>query len=452
MRRSPHSDKLYASLPSMNKTLSHSLLRYLRTDYTLSDETLETLGFSSALHAHLESTKPTKNSLKALADVWCKANEAALAEYKIEHPVRTIYHENKRIRRMDSLAKLLAPNEEASPCIAVAITTDGIVISSNRTRKSAEYNRKSIHTIVHKKLRILRELFAAYESTTDNGIKERLLQNAADDLITTGGTCSLNVADKTKRRHQHYKQKDNLVSILRKVTLSALSPASDESGFSNSNKRMLTAANPCIFIYPNEAYERKLDGSLHAEQLLVNHIEARGRHDKFSEPLPIGITKLACTDCDHVLKSKPYIAYRGSHGMTFPGVVDTITKELSQAAEIARTVSLKGESLADDSDSSDDDDDDLSTSLSSASSTPPHSTRTTTDQELHDYKSELYRRAPEENMFSLLFRSPSAASSVYDTGTPTADGEDSPALLAAAAPAVDTDTPAPIAAAAAAKP
>ncbi|MDF1654532.1 MAG: hypothetical protein P1U34_05415 [Coxiellaceae bacterium] len=412
MRRAAKSAGVFISLLS-NISLAHSLSFYLRERYDLNDADLSTTGFLDQLQLHLKMIspeKPDKNRLKLWCDSWCQKNTELLAPYKLERPERTIHRSDKRIRRLDHLAKLLAPNEEISPCLAVAITARGIIVSSNRTRRPSEYKKSTIHSFVENRLHILRELFYAYYDCKDATIRESLLQQAARDLEATGGICNLTVSDTKKRRHPTHKQLDNLVSILRKVTLSVLKESEATAGFTDVEKYILSSAKPAIFLYPDEIYEKEVGGSLHAEQVLVHFIEADGAHEYFYEPLPIGITKLACSDCDRILRAKPYIAFRGSHGMSYPGVVDTNTSAVASgaggASGIKRKVSRTGETLPDDSDSSGDDEDSLytcvtttSTSVSSSSSTPSSHPRPT--RSLRSLRADLSTYS--SNMFHLMY-------------------------------------------------
>ncbi|MDF1760225.1 MAG: hypothetical protein P1U40_06780 [Coxiellaceae bacterium] len=353
MSRTEESKNTLADLLPSN-TIATSLLRHIKLTYDINESTLKTLGFTDDLQRYtvmISPEAPTKKSVKAWADKWCTIHRAELADFTLITPERTIYSSDKRIRRMDSLAKLLAPKEAITPCIAIACTKAGLIVSANRTRKPTEHNRRSIHEIIATKLTILRALFAAYESADTKHAKEKLLKDAAFDLLTAGGICSLTVEDKSKRRNPLFKQIDNLVSILRKVVNGVLSESEDETSYSNETKRILLTTADLPFIYPNTDFEEDIGGTVHAEQALMKLIESQMLHSQPREPIIFGITKLACTDCDRALQTKPYIVYRGNHGMSFPRVVDTVATKISPDDTIGSRVSLRGEQLPDDSDS-----------------------------------------------------------------------------------------------------
>lgn len=284
-------------------------------------------------------------------------------------PDRSIDHNEKYIRRLDAIVKLITPTLTA--CTAITITRTGITVTMNQTsvRKAGDLGSTpdaidtAIKRDIQARLSILQQHFARYGELTTSSEHSALLQATIDGLIGKGGLSRIIPGSSNPST-----QKRAALRILHKLSIEVASKGTADGLNENecsalSTKRITDAARIVRPKDYNNAVSRLTRVSTvpyrtHAEQLMTLYLKnVKGVSTGIGrDTLPIGISKLPCKVCHSVLAANSVATEtRGTHGATFPYTYDTSTHK--NGDEDKSTDYHKAVMVADASDSDPDDDD-----------------------------------------------------------------------------------------------
>jgi hypothetical protein len=259
--------------------------------------------------------------IKTLKSSWKEQLEQAIVEKSIlllSEPLKTSKNNSKKQRRLDSIARLIALPDEITPCFAVTLFDNQLVIALNTP--SLDHT-QPIDKLIINRVGALRDFFRQMISNELNEATSKLQAKKLIDIINNnGGMCS-SLAKKEQRKPSRKTLKDALVEAALKVALSLRTM----DVFSEEEKLVLLDGEVTILL-PNTDLEILLRGSVHAEQLIKQYVlKHLGDRD---DDVHIGISKLSCVDCDRVLSRHSFFKYRGSHGIIFSQVIDLEEKNI----------------------------------------------------------------------------------------------------------------------------
>lgn len=241
--------------------------------------------------------------------------------------------EQKKLRRLDSLARLLAPQLSKSPCVAVALDTSSmpprLVISSNIANDG---DQDSLANEILLKLQIIQRhimditkighilpeeaithaadaLIEELKAKTTFAGTESVLKQAAIKLIKTICYGRKTFANNEKNAFFNPEPLVLLPIHEREYYMDARTYAAGGASFTNHR-----------FLLDKVPLEAKIS-NIHAEQLIARYFF---EELKTTEQQMIGISRLCCKTCYESLKFYPIII-RGSHEQSYRGVIDLRT-------------------------------------------------------------------------------------------------------------------------------
>lgn len=255
------------------------------------------------------------------------------APVRVEYPVVTA-----KQRRMDSLARLLAPREIFTPCIATAIDEGELIIASNPPKGMTTADDIS-HMVGHK-LKCVRQFLESLVHSAEKNLLvaeeidnikftalgEQRASETIDQIISRdfGGYANVTAANP---KHDRNTPKGHLKNALLKLGQDVLLGVYTDGrvGFTIEERTALLS-NPEKILIPR--YDVK-KGTEHAEQVISLHLQRKRSSSASSavEKTYIGISKLCCQACARVLKNNPLVQFRGESGVGFPNVYDVQTKK-----------------------------------------------------------------------------------------------------------------------------
>ncbi|MCE3044048.1 nucleic acid/nucleotide deaminase domain-containing protein [Legionella sp. 16cNR16C] len=320
-------------------------------------------------------------------------------------PLRTSKSAVKAQRRVDSLSRLMAVPDTISPCVAVVLHEGKFVIASNFPRIAGTDEAETISKftkLMVRRLQIVQDFIKKMEADFLAGSKFEASEDidmfltddeslAAEELKIAFNAKGLALAALAvralgkddaggyatvvpERNKKCESQREHLQKALLKLASSyflAKYYGKTDTGLSVEQANALTSGNYEVLVRSDSIGK----GNWHAEQLIVDYLRQNNSINP-EEPVHIGISKLCCQACDSVLSEFKGIEYRGSHGVSFPGVHNMLTGEVHQGLRTGKSTHL----CASDSDS----EVDLSSSNSSLTSSmdlPSSSSQITADSE-----------------------------------------------------------------------
>lgn len=290
-------------------------------------------------------------------------------------PVRHALDGSPEQRRMDSLSRLLSLNTAYTPCVAVAFYKGELIVSSNSPKEGMTDDRLAdcLATKMGLIQQFLRDLIKGIPSGSQSHTQKIKFSIRAKILATetvmkimdpsTGGAGDVVPTTKENRHKNRLNTVEHMRNALLKIGQHCLLGVctNGKLGFNLLELNALLADSVTI-VTPNT---KVLEGKqLHAEQSILYYLNEYTDFNRSSkaEKVNIGISKLCCQACHHVLNRNDKVSYRGSHGMKFPGVYDIDTE-----AEFEGTKTKLGADLCPSDSDSDcditarDDDDDVPT-------------------------------------------------------------------------------------------
>lgn len=234
-------------------------------------------------------------------------------------------NEKRKLRRMDSLARLLSLSSQHSVCTAVAIIQDQLIIAANVRDKQ---NQSAISDALRERLKQLRSVFLSFPED----FKEKYGSTWKTQLSGNELKESLHSHfESITQKYGIHVSEDEFKQALYKLADALLI---DDYTFSLEEKNALLDKRP-IILAP-AAILRKLSQNnpsvpfsvhhLHAEQLIWYYNKQVNLKSK--SPIYIGISKLCCGTCSDlfVQPNSPYIV-SGTHNQRYPGVANIETFE-----------------------------------------------------------------------------------------------------------------------------
>lgn len=217
----------------------------------------------------------------------------------LQDPQQVIHKIENGKSSIDALARLLARDLNAiTPCVAVTIHNNKLIISFN----------SSIDT-----------------DTTDDKIKQLLLKKMTEVRFFLNNALRLEgkvkaIAELVAKTTTNKNVAADLISLLNSV-----GEVDKKSILSGENRAVILGdVTPKIILPTKYDDERNANGKYHAEQLLALYLFVNTEDDIKNQQYYIGISKLCCFACEKVL-TQLGIEHLGTHGVTFPGVVDIVT-------------------------------------------------------------------------------------------------------------------------------
>ncbi len=262
---------------------------------------------------------------------------------------RILSTDDRRTRRMDSLARLLSLNASLSACTAVTFDLSNIpkiVIGAN---VGDQEEQMTVVTLTESRLAIIREFL------TDS-LKHHQPEHYQDRLSITACLDALSQKLVSQLPANGHPQ-EVLIQAARKIINAILF---DKQTFSDKEKSLFSKNTPAKILTPqiiddkariniydvmNKATDaiplenlKKSTGikNIHAEQLIAYYLFVSLKIQMSPDikfPLALGISKLCCLTCFNHLKAYTELGFlivRGHHGQIYLGVVDIGTGEASK--------------------------------------------------------------------------------------------------------------------------
>lgn len=267
---------------------------------------------------------------------------------------RMIYTDEKKQRRLDSLAQLLSPKSKITNCIALSVYDGEFVVAANG---SSHFQAKTVADVLLKKLSFIRTFLQKYPRPIALQLKS--LKEQERTLLTSWGeTLSLTPEIFTKLLGEDlyrdckdlvgqlesagglFQPENILVQAVIKILLSKQRAVFPMNCFSddeytlmfgealptilipsqNAGKQwMLEVTKPdgsAHMVLPSQCTDGKKGEDFHAEQLVAFYFQPQDQ-----QPLMIGLPKLCCESCDEAM-TKLNVCVTGRSGTPFKGVVD----------------------------------------------------------------------------------------------------------------------------------
>lgn len=259
--------------------------------------------------------------IKTIKLAWKEQLKRDIVEKSIillSEPLRTTKDNSKKQRRLDSIARLIALPDDITPCFALTIFDNQLVIALNTP--SLGYT-EPLDTLILARVSLLRDFFRRMSSNDFNEASSKIeAKKLIDQINDNGGMCS-SLAIKEQRKSTRQTLKDALVEAALKVALSLRT-----TDVFSQVEQLIFLEGDVTILFPNTDLEILLRGSVHAEQLLKQYV-LKHIGDRVQD-VHIGISKLSCVDCDRVLSRHSFFKYRGSHGIVFSQVIDVEEKKI----------------------------------------------------------------------------------------------------------------------------
>ncbi|AHE66623.1 hypothetical protein [Legionella oakridgensis] len=257
----------------------------------------------------------------------------------------------RRIRRMDSLARLFALNSSLSACTAVTLDTSEVprlVIGANVGKQG---DQEIIMAVIAKKLRII----------------QRFMQKNAEKLTLSCPLSELEVHAKTLIKALFPERTigddpDTQTQVLLQAAMKIIHAVCiDDTTFTAEEKQAFGVDAPAVILLPTmQGALLKMQGrhitakgwldsefdlppvpvttsvkDIHAEQLIARYlfVECEHPHD---ESFIFGISKLCCRTCFDHLITYPGVLVRGHHGQSYQGVINLRNGEIPTESSARR--------------------------------------------------------------------------------------------------------------------
>jgi len=330
---------LVASQTKTNKAILRSAWNYLQSR-GIRDEDFQNklfyplVDFLKVNALNYPKNNDFKDAIKKFIDAQIVHENIVL----LKDPIRVHLTDpkNKQHRRLDALARILSPNESECACIAIAIINGQIVISHNTPTLSIISPEQLCENIEEKFTKIQEFLIQGILLLQQKSLllKDHIAR-ATNTLMSLSHSTGMLPKDKQKQGRN--KIEDYINSSLAKLLRSVFN-AHEIDGLTISQRQALLSTNPIIFLSPNENIELRNSASLHAEQLISKYISEL--ESKPTDKIYVGISKLCCASCRDVLNKNPAVQYRGTHGVTFPRVMDVNTEVAAEHPEYTKLTGI----------------------------------------------------------------------------------------------------------------
>lgn len=233
-----------------------------------------------------------------------------LVDERLFAPCRS---DNRRIRRMDSLARLLSLSKTISVCCAVGFFNGECIIAYNADKRGQE---KQIEISLMNRIRLLQtkisdlRLRFKSRSSFNSGEFKEACKHTAETLLKDGGT--------------H-------VSLIdfEQAAFKVLSEfCREDSIFTRGEQDAFLYCTPILHLPSMHLRsDREPLSAFHAERMIRQYVETKYAFaiEPSIQHMAIGITKLCCLSCWNALQDpRNLVIYHvsGTHGQSYTGVMD----------------------------------------------------------------------------------------------------------------------------------
>ncbi len=259
-------------------------------------------------------------------------------------PVRHAVDGSVKLRRMDSLSRLLSLDTKYTPCVAVTFYNGELIASSNTPNPKETMTDGELAECFARKMGIIQDFLNSLIKDAQVGsqpnikkiqfsTRARLLAVEAVTKIiaeANGGVGDVVPTTPTSRHQERHHTISHLQNALLKLGQHCILGVLTNGAQGYSLEDIKTLLNPEITVVTPET--SVLEGQqLHAEQAILYYLRTyTDLNNTLTTGVPIGISKLCCQACHHVLSKDDKTTHRGTHGMKFPSVYDIDTEELYQ--------------------------------------------------------------------------------------------------------------------------
>lgn len=242
---------------------------------------------------------------------------------------RVLSNHERRLRRLDSMARLLSLKMSLSACTAVALDLSAaprIVIGAN---VSINGEQEKVFEAIASKLNIIQRFLTRISlderKVIDSAHLDILANELASSLLANSSTTK-DVLVQAARKIIHaicfdpetFTEREKRVFLLFGPGIVVLPLIADKAHYLQVRQLGADACAPTNFALPMVPAATHVR-EIHAEQLVVRYIF---EELKVRAPLMVGISKLCCDTCIRYLQLYPLVTIRGTHGQIYTGVVN----------------------------------------------------------------------------------------------------------------------------------
>ncbi|MDF1678628.1 MAG: hypothetical protein P1U32_08055 [Legionellaceae bacterium] len=259
---------------------------------------------------------------------------------------RDHFSDERLLRRMDSLARLLSLQSKASVCTAVTIHDGQLFIGAN---VSGETSQAEMIDVFKARLQILRRFInrLSLEAVTlDSPMMASKIKQCVSDLVTIGGTSKplpmleqalFKLVDALRARKMN-PGSVNYFSASERHALLASDNFTILMAEGKRHKKEVVSNQLVAYQFTRLSSEPQLRKHMvsnelqrlvvkdfHAEQLIALYLQKGlgvDLHAASAAKIRIGITKLCCETCGNTLARFTRIAVRGTHHVSYTNVAD----------------------------------------------------------------------------------------------------------------------------------
>lgn len=248
---------------------------------------------------------------------------------------RSYNEDDKLVRRMNALARLIKPKNSDSACTAVTLVNGVLYVSMNNTGCKVDFN--TLFETIRQRLKFLRECPPVKNSTV---AYDEFFKKHAAELVA-----------------EHFHQ-DLPLNVLAQDLAKLINSLHLEPDNCPELQPLLSDTLPIVFLYPESALQyrvvngttmesnsfdvihpslnldekrklaRKLNkNDIHAEQILVDYLFER--NPKPEQIVSLGVSKLCCATCMEFMKHYEQVKVQGTHGTTYDHTYNMKTGKLS---------------------------------------------------------------------------------------------------------------------------
>lgn len=249
-----------------------------------------------------------------------------IASHQVKLDTRIYNGDDRVVRRMNALARLLKPKNSDSACTAVTIVNGTLYVSMNNTGTKVDF--KPIFEAITQRLTCLRDCAVA---KTPGLTYEQFCNSYAVDIIKNSFHQELPMPiltqDLAKLVHSLHLEPDDCreLSLLLSATLPIffLYPVHDKK-YVVVNAATLEAKTIDIQNAPKNLGK----SDIHAEQILVNYLFEHNNMPR-EQVVRLGVSKLCCATCRDFMSHYPQVVVQGTHGTTYDNTFNMKTGKSS---------------------------------------------------------------------------------------------------------------------------
>lgn len=265
----------------------------------------------------------TKNALEVFKN-W-------LNSHQIKIDTRNYREDDRIVRRMNALARLIKPRNSESACTAVTLVSETLYVSMNNTGPKFDF--KSIVEVSMTRLNILLNYPVV---KNPNLTYEEFIGKFAPDIIKESFHLEMplevltqDLAKLVDSLHLKPDEFPELCALLSEsLQIIFLYPKNNQE-YVVFNAKTLESQNILIDNAPKQINKK----DIHAEQILVNYLFEYNKLPS-DQIVRLGVSKLCCGTCIEFLTHYPQVQVQGTHGKKYENTYNMKTKEPTSGDEL----------------------------------------------------------------------------------------------------------------------